>query len=569
MLQSIKKNLKHYYYEALIFAAFIYTTIYQILFFKLELSSDFDYYRSYLDTFYQLQNYSELEQGLSYHFLVSIFLSFSSDYINSQNINFYISNSIHIVNNFLFMISLIGVRRLLNFYKISKDNINFLTIFIIFLPFVTHARFHYKPEIFAIALFPWLILSIEKYLKYSKLQDLISGITILALTLLLKGNIFGMLGIFITLIFIKNFKLFNKKHITIGLIYLCLICSFVILENIQFNQTNLFENTNKRTESENYNNIADKSFFTAFDYSKFIRNPKLDPENINFFSIVLVDTFNDYFGVSWNIDHFPMSKDYFFFENWILNGLFNYLEYYLAVLFSLIFYIGVVISVFNKKIEAFERIVIGMPLIGLCLLLINSFGIPFPNFDPNKGDTFKSIYLSFLLLMTMVYLIKNYILKWKFYKYILLFLLIVYNLFSLGFNLEAFKNDKFISQTNEIIDSTPFCEPINLALFSFFDSNCNNLTDVCSEPKPGIGYTKKKLNPDGSYTFFSDGGFKEIYLKNFETGEVVLVTGFDQCYFFQENDFKNPYQFQNIKYPFINIVLILVAFLGLFKLTKN
>lgn len=569
MLQSIKKNLKQYYYEALIFAAFIYTTIYQILFFKLELSSDFDYYRSYLDTFYQLQNYTELEQGLSYHFLVSIFLSFSSDYINSQNINFYISNSIHIINNFLFMISLFGVRRLLNFYKISKNNINFLTIFIIFLPFVTHARFHYKPEIFALAFFPWLILSIEKYLKYSKLQDLISGITILALTLLLKGNIFGMLGIFITLVFIKNFKLFNKKHITIGLIYFCFICSFVILENIQFNQTNLFENTNKRTETENYNNIANKSFFTAFDYSKFIRNPKLDPENINFFSIVLVDTFNDYFGVSWNIDHFPMSKDYFFFENWILNGLFNYLEYYLAVLFSLIFYIGVVISVFDKKNEAFEKIVIAMPFIGLTLLLINSFGIPFPNFDPNKGDTFKSIYFSFLLLMTMVYLIKNYIFKWKFYKYILLFLLIVYNLFSLGFNLEAFKNDKFTSQTNEIIESTPFCKPINLALFSFFDSNCNNSTDVCSEPKPGNGYTKKKVNPDGSYTFFSDGGFKEIYLKNFETGEVVLVTGFDQCYFLQENDFKNPYQFQNIKYPFINIILILATFLGLFKLTKN
>ena len=111
-------------------------------------------------------------------------------------------------------------------------------------------------------------------------------------------------------------------------------------------------------------------FFTNFSFYKFIRKPNFDPENVNFFSTIFVDTFNDFFGVSWNIDHFPMIKEYSLFENWILNGLFNYAEYYLAFILSIFFYTTLIIFMIKSKNEI-ERVFYAEPFIGIFVLLIN------------------------------------------------------------------------------------------------------------------------------------------------------------------------------------------------------
>ena len=166
----------------------------------------------------------------------------------------------------------------------------------------------------------------------------------------------------------------------------------LVYENQKFNGTNLFSNTQKRITSANYENTLSIDFFTNFSFYKFIRKPNFDPENVNFFSTIFVDTFNDFFGVSWNIDHFPMSKEFEIFENWMLNKLLNFSEYYLSFAFGVIFYSYLIYLIFkNKK----EKIFFIAPFIGIIVLIINSLGFPFKNFDPAKGDTFKSIYFSF------------------------------------------------------------------------------------------------------------------------------------------------------------------------------
>ena len=84
----------------------------------------------------------------------------------------YISNAIHLVNNLLFLIGLLGTNKLLKFYSVKSTDRKLFILLSIFLPFIMQARFHYKPEIFAIAFIPWLFFNILKYLKEKKFENL-------------------------------------------------------------------------------------------------------------------------------------------------------------------------------------------------------------------------------------------------------------------------------------------------------------------------------------------------------------------------------------------------------------
>ena len=564
MLQNTKFLNFEKFLSLLVIFSFSYSVFYNLIFFDLSISPDYEYYISYIETFFNIKESTDLDQGLIYHFLIALVLTISENSINGPNIQIYISNAIHLVNNLLFLIGLIGVNQLLKFYKTKALDRKLIVLATIFIPFITQARFHYKPEIFAIAFIPWILLNYFTYQKTKEIKHIIISITLFVGTGFLKGNIFVMLGLLLFFLILIGIKKVSFKHIVIGIIYFFAITTPLVLENQKFNGSSLFRNTKKRIDSEVYENVISIDFFTNFSFYKFIRKPNFDPENVNFFSTVLIDTFNDFFGVSWNIDHFPMIKEYKIFENWILNGLFNYAEYYLSFVLSILFYSYIIYSIIKRR-DKVEVIIYSAPLIGLLVLLINSLGFPFKNFDPSKGDTFKSIYFSFLLFITFIYFSKNIFIKLKMLnKVLFVFFLISYNIFSMGINTEIFENKKFVEQKSFVLEHTPLCKVGNIIDFNIFDVDCNPPSDSCGKPELPDNYTKKLINQDGTIKFFEDGGFGEIYLLNKDIMDSRLVKGFDECYHFQELGYTHPFRLKVIKFPIFNLFIFLTMIFSIF-----
>jgi len=550
---NIKKFNKNKFLTLLIVVSFLYTSFYNLIFFELSNSPDYDYYFSYIETLFNINPETNLDQGLIYHFLISIILAISEKSINGPNFQIYVSNAIHLVNNLVFLIGLLGLNHLLKFYKIKTFDRKLILLLSIFLPFVTQARFHYKPEIFAIAFIPWIVFNTLKFLKDKKFENLIYCITLFTGTAFLKGNIFTMLSIFLFFLILKHLKDIPLIDIFKGILYFMIISTPLVYENQKFNGTNLFSNTQKRITSANYENTLSIDFFTNFSFYKFIRKPNFDPENVNFFSTIFVDTFNDFFGVSWNIDHFPMSKEFEIFENWMLNKLLNFSEYYLSFAFGVMFYSYLIYLIFKNKNE---KIFFIAPFIGIFVLIINSLGFPFKNFDPAKGDTFKSIYFSFLLFISIIYLFKNLFLKVeRFKKVTIVFGLVLFSIFSMGIDTEIFENKRFVSQKSFVLQHSPLCKLGEFIDFNIFDPNCNPPSDSCLEPSIKDNYTKKEVQKDGSIVFFQDDAFREIYMFNEKNQDTKLVSGFDECYHYQELGYIHSFRINNLRIPIYNIFL--------------
>ena len=123
----------------------------------------------------------------------------------------------------LFLIGLLGTNKLLKFYSVKSTDRKLFILLSIFLPFIMQARFHYKPEIFAIAFIPWLFFNILKYLKEKKFENLIISIIIFVGSAFLKGNIFTMLSILIFLVVVKDLKKIPLIHTFKALFYLIII----------------------------------------------------------------------------------------------------------------------------------------------------------------------------------------------------------------------------------------------------------------------------------------------------------------------------------------------------------
>ena len=77
MLQNIKKINLDQILSLLIVVSFVYTSFYNLLFFELINSPDYEYYFSYIETFFKINEQSNLEQGLIYHFLIALVLVLS------------------------------------------------------------------------------------------------------------------------------------------------------------------------------------------------------------------------------------------------------------------------------------------------------------------------------------------------------------------------------------------------------------------------------------------------------------------------------------------------------------
>ena len=137
----------------------------------------------------------------------------------------------------------------------------------------------------------------------------------------------------------------------------------------------------------------------------------------------------DYFTFFWkheedgNFFHYGTVE---FTDNFLIQ---NFLQEYLSIIFTLLFYL-LIIFLFFKKVKNSNYLL--LPFCGLAILIINAFGFPVKNFDPETGDLFKVHYYSFLLCISLVFLLSYFHKKYS-YSYLLTILLIPIFLITMGF----------------------------------------------------------------------------------------------------------------------------------------
>lgn len=457
---------------------------------------DFNRYKIYLLYFFGEPTEFIPEQGFIYFLVIAFFCflqirgfdeSFTSSISelgNQSNFNIkLISEFEHRINmgiqfgNFvIFLFGLYGIYKILQFNKTNNTDIFKILTLITLLPLSFQLRLSMKPEILAFALIPFAILYFEKYIKTNNNKYLFGLAIIFPILFTSKASIFGMVTILFALLTFVNKNKINLKNTKYFLILYILFTFLLTFENYKINNFSIFDRSelSEFFNQQEYNNRAEPSMFYNINFRDLIRNPNKNFHNNSMIGITLLDTFGDYFNEYWN-------KDYTFFktnrkefitsgENFSLDITNNVLTIpirifsleklrnIVGVIMSLIFYYSIFKYLYKKNQD---WVYVMSPLIGIFVLIINSLGFPENNFNPETGDTFKGFYYSFFTIISIVFLLHNYVKKNKITNIKIIIIVIIF-LFILGF---PKANNTFLdSSLYEINSYTMTCEVNKLAL---------------------------------------------------------------------------------------------------------
>lgn len=434
------------------------------LFFDITQSPDFTVYSSYFDYFFNNENSVQREQGLAYYFINSSFLKFYNTYFEFNEINYLLNKSIYSSNSLIYSFGLLGYFNLLKYLRFSTKNIFITLSFLNFFPITFMLRMTLKPEILAFALIPWILLLFERYFDSKKIINLFLSIPFLGILLTSKGSILGISLIFLTIHFIKNFKFSKNRQFYYLIITLLIFFSITTYENQKSGASNIFNissgvGENVAQDAEKYNNKASPSIIYKLNLFNLFTSPIDNVHKDSFIAITLLDSFGDYFKLYWN------NNDSLFYKNrselinveitneikkpelgsnklltiYVQKDTDIYLRETISLLLGASFFIFLIINIFsNSKYKLF----LISPLIGAFLILIHVItGFPKNNFDPTRGDSLKPFYFSFLLCLSFIFLILNYIRKNKITKYLLVpYIVIVLILFGFPKNLDYQNN---------------------------------------------------------------------------------------------------------------------------------
>ena len=319
-----------------------------------------------------------------------------------------------------------------------------------------------KPEIMAFSLFPWLVLLTDSYLERSTHFKSITLAVFFSLIVNIKGSIAGMIILSLLLIYFEEIKNL-KKHKNFFLQSLSGIFLFAYLN---FKLTGIWLLSKPisidSSKLDKWNHIADINFFTNINFKNLYQNPFKDLHADSFMSITLIDTLGDYFNFFWKHEE---RGNYFYVDTIKFTNNFliqEFIQEYISILFTVIFYF-LILYYFIKGAD--DKAFFFLPFCGLFVLILNSFGFPNKNFNPETGDLFKVHYYSFLICISFLFLLTK-IYREKKFTAILSTLLIPLFLFCIGF-------PKHISSEtqNEILaklEYTLVCKPIDF----IFELDC-------------------------------------------------------------------------------------------------
>ncbi len=419
-----------------------------LLFYNTLDSPDFNKYIVYLEHFFNGQTTNK-EHGLMYYYLHS--LNYSIFYSDLNNFGFFIHRSIQNINFYIFIIGLIGYYFLLRYLQFSSKTIFATLIFINFFPPSISMRLVFKPEILAFALFPWIILSLERFLETKNNKYLFFAIPLLTSALTIKGNVLVIISIYLLISYFKVLIVISKKTL-LSIIVLSLISfSLVTQENNVANGKTILDIQSGSSIEENYDFKAPPSVIYEIDMFKMLSSPVKHDHAKSFLGITLLETSGDYFDLYWDNDasaYFENRKELITFEqsNEIKAPKYNeetssitifqqrmsdvYLYETLGLVISLFLFYFLITYI--KRYKMYRKYLIAI-FIGMFVLLFHSItGVPKNNFDPLVGDTFKPLYYSFVFIFSFVFLISIMLKEKKFRLfYIILYCFTIF--FILGF----------------------------------------------------------------------------------------------------------------------------------------
>ena len=451
-----------------IFASFASFTVLDLYYFSTQ-SPDFRTYFTYIEFFTNNGNSTGHGHGLLYYYLVSVITVLKSDLLTAVTFNSVVSSAVILTNYLIYLLGLAGYFQILKKINYSSGAIFLTFAGISFLPPVLGMIMYLKPEILAFALLPWIIFSFDNFIYTKKYFHLIASLLLLSLLLQTKGSIFGIVLIFLFMYYFEFIK--NEFSLLLKITPLFLILFLILfLENYSVNQIHLFNHIPQDYSS--YQNRASISFIYHINKFDFWYFPIFNYHSNSFIGISLLDTFGDYFNLSFNND-----KSYLFYDEVLFSNnsfIQKFLRQYLGIVMTLLFYLSSFVYFLLKKKK---RIVIVSPLIGMIILLINAFGFPSLNFDPTKGDTLKVHYYSFILCFSLILLLINALKRQGIFSYFLLITLIISSLFISGFPKVEDSNINFYLESKASF--TNICSFNKKVLTRSLDANCDKVENFC------------------------------------------------------------------------------------------
>ena len=488
-------------------------------------SPDFGrYYYSYSSYFTGGSSQTGLEQGNLYFFLVSKFISTGSNLALDFYLNEYLNYKIQFLNFTLFSIGLLFLYFYLKELGVSFQlNIFCLISLNFFLPLFS-LRLIYKPEIFLFLLFCISLYLIEKNFNTNETiyLYLLSLCTAMMLSTKLVSAAILLFYLFLHLIskskysFVENYK----KMIFLFVVFF----SIFSYENYLINGVWFFDHN---TPSE-YSYKADFNFLFNFDINRIFFTPYQHNVNDSALSIILLETFDDYYHLYWNNDKslFNISQIKF--------GNLQFLVQYIGVGITFLFYSLIIFfSIFHKK----NRLYLLSPFIGIFVMLAVSL---FIQFNPDTGDQIKNYYYAALLAFAFVHIILL-LNKYINLKYLVIFLVIQIFISSyiVGFPKEYSENME-LKLVDQIIP-TKLCNTYkNFADFPSYESplekDCISEQTFC---RVSLSYNLSPEFKGGEWYIKFDKPLNSISLQ--KNDEILIV-----------NDIKDCINKVNLGYTFTN-----------------
>ena len=514
---------------------------------------DYLHYNNYSNYFFGIESKSLRHSGALYFYLHSLAMSMYQGKIISTNFDYIQSEALIITNHFLFIVGIIGLYKFFQSKKFNENKILIALVILNFAPFVFQLKMSLKPEILAFAFFPWVILSLNQFLIGRKFTDFILFLTSFSLILTSKASIALMVGIFIFLLFRKEIFLEKEIKTTIFASFALLVIVLIIYkENFAINDVHIYNNVS-------YNNLEpfayrpDLRFFFSFDILEFLKYPHIWSGNASsIYRIIILDSFNDYYHLWWNYDkslfnNFSIYKDWF--SGSILNQIINYqLGYYISSILFIFYFYG--LFHFRK----FNKLILFGPIIGILVLVINSLGIPSLNFNPEAGDIFKTIYYSFFVSLSFLYVLILFLQKLKTTKiFFFFFIFLISFSFIYGFPKDLDKQGNVIQAKTKI---SVFCEINELLIRSNTSCEEKIINLPCGDQQSYVFPDKRTDFQNDNFIFPVDDRFKSITLQ--KGSDRVTVKGYVECFYYQNNGYTSPYKFSNLRTPIINLGILLI-----------
>lgn len=501
-------RLKYFYQVFLLFCLLSSYFLFQIFY---DSSTGLDFgnkYVNFIEYFVFNKSFYPFDgQNVFYYYFISTLINLNSDLIGPYNLNEIFNYSIQLGNFILQIVSFIGIYKFYKFMGVKKESLILLLSFLCFFPPLIYLRLTFKSEMLALAIFPWVLYFYEVLKKSKNLNIQILFVLSTTALLTIKPAVTGMVLICLFFYVYKNFKDFKKE-----IIFISFLSFIILLINQSIVGLNFFSHNDFNTDYK-WEYVATYDFFFSFNIKSLITEPFFNKQSGSLLSILLIDTFSDYFTFFWKHKESTNYLAMNFVE--VSNNFFvsRYLRDYISIFTTLIIYISTIYFYFNSKSKSRHLLIFFYA--GLAILVINSLGIPSKNFNPTTADTFKVHYFSFLLVLSIseLFLTNR---KTK----VALTLLVPVFIFIMGFPKENMT--KYSLHLNDKINLSEVCYLVN---FKDLDNCRNQFLTTCKD-------SSNNLFSRNNYFYYI-----EPILLTSQNEKKIYVTNSGDCFKYLNNGF--------------------------------